>query len=113
MKRPPRVHKMFFETQWPRLMEIQERFARAHRDQTGYRWFRKEYAARIDAHIEAIHNHRVWMIQQKFGKDVCWVSAYIDRKGPYKDCEPGSGYRGEILQYVFWHENEDKDEEHY
>ena len=107
----PRVHKIFFETQWPRIMEIQKRYARAHQLLPDFPWFRKEYAARIEAHIEAIHNHRVWMIKQYFGEDTHWVSTYIDRVGPFKTCDRGTGYRGEILQYVFWNEDED-DTEH-
>jgi len=90
---------------------MQKRFMRAISLQTGYRWFRKEYAARIDAHIEALRAHRVWMIKQQFGENVRWVTTWVAREGAFSDCDRGSGYRGEILQYIFWFKDEDTDDE--
>lgn len=104
------MHKfnLFFETQWPRIREIQKYWIRAHSLKPDFPWFRKEYAARIDAHIISIHKHRSWMIKQKIGKNVQWVTNYIDRKGPFAEFDRGSGYRGEILQYIYWFEDDNK-----
>lgn len=99
---------VFFETQWPRIMEIQKSFHHARVRAENYHdyWMtkRKERKERLLSHCEKIHDHRVWMLKKQLGQDVNWVTAWVDRTGNLKDIPRGNGYRGEVLQYIYWTE---------
>ena len=107
-KRNMKDFTVFFETQWPRLMELQKSFYRAQVRANNYHdyWMAKRIARkeRLERHAEKINDHRKWFITQEYGPDIQWVSTWVDRRGNLSELPKGNGYRGEILQYILWEE---------
>ena len=107
-----KTFEMFFETQWPRIMEIQSTFMDAQVKASNYHdlWMPKrvERQKRLNSHLEKINLHRCWMLEHKLGEAVQWVTTWVQRSGNLKSLPSGNGYRNEILQYIYWYE-EDKE----
>ena len=105
-----KTFEMFFETQWPRLMEIQSTFMNAHIKASNYHdfWMAKriERQKRLDDHAEKLHLHRCWMLEKEFGEGIQWLTTWVPRSGNLKLMPAGSGWRNEILQYVYWFEDD-------
>lgn len=99
---------VFFETQWPRLMELQKSYQRAQIRAGNYHdyWMPERIARkeRLERHAKKISDHRKWFIHQEYGPDIQWVTAWVDRTDNLKDLPKGNGFRGEILEYILWEE---------
>lgn len=97
---------VFFETQWPRLMELQKSYQRAQIRAGNYHdyWMPERIARkeRLERHAKKISDHRKWLIHQEYGPDIQWVTAWVDRTNNLKDLPKGNGFRGEILEYILW-----------
>jgi len=108
IKKDINVHSVMYETQWPRLMELQERYKHACEIEPSFltRWFRRDFAARAAAHRKKVNEHFRWFFRQQFGDDVSWVSMYVPRKSFLKSLGRGTGYNGEILQFIFYNRDE-------
>ena len=106
-----KTFKMFFETQWPRLMELQSTFMDARIKASNYHDFwipkRIERQKRLDDHAAKIDAHRGWMLEQEFGEDIQWLTTWVQRSGNLRKLPAGNGYRNEILQYIFWYEDKE------
>jgi len=89
-------------------MELQRTYMRACEIEPSFltRWFRRDFAARTAAHREKINEHFRWFFRQQFGDDVQWVSSYVPRQGFLKGLPRGTGYNGEILQFIFYNRDE-------
>lgn len=94
-------HLCFFESQWPRINQMQQRCRDVYRRANSI-IFRKKLKARLFAHYHVCRAHQKWMMKNKFGPDVNWVSTYCNRMDYLKDITTGSGNRGAVLQYIYW-----------
>jgi len=112
IKKDIKLHSIIYETQWPRIMELQLHYMRACEWQNNFFavWFKKGYKERTAAPREKINEHFRWMLKQQFGDDVQWDSMYVPRRGILKGLPRGTGYRGEILQFIFYNKAEEDDE---
>jgi hypothetical protein len=108
IKKDFKTHSVIYETQWPRLMELQKHFMRACELEPSIftRWFRKDFAVRTAAHRQKINEHFLWIMRQQFGENVQWVSMYVPHKGFLKNSKRGTGYNGEVLQFLFWFDDD-------
>jgi len=99
------IHKMFYETQWPRLLDINCSIQDAHIRLNGFIGFNKKRKTKLLLHLGKLKAHRQWMLKKQFGNDVIWYHSECPKTGHLKGLK-GSGYKGEVKQYIYWYEDD-------